>query len=225
MRKENKEKEEEIEILKKEVNILKQEIISMKIDFDKKNKEIYDQLFSILIKKDILKNKIFKNLIEKAIIEKREEIKNKNIEWKLIYKASIDGQSVSDCHRKCNNISDTVSIIYSSTGKIFGVYRNLAINGTGPWSIDNTAFIFSVDNNKIYRVKQGQKVIAFDDKYFILYMDTIVLSGSILTSQYSDKSTGAMNQYFEGFTRDFELNGGNQYYYVEEFKVYSLNFI
>ena len=82
----------------------------------------------------------------------------------------------------------------------------------------------SVDNNKIYRVKQGQKVIAFDDKYFILYMDTIVLSGSILTSQYSDKSTGAMNQYFEGFTRDFELNGGNQYYYVEEFEVYSLNF-
>ena len=225
IKKENKEKDKEIEILKKEVNTLKQEINSMKTEFEKKNKEISEQLFSLLIKKDILKNKIFKDLIENAIIEKREEIRNKKIEWKLIYKASIDGQSVSDCHSKCNKISDTVSIIFSSTGKIFGVYRNLSINGSGPWSIDNNAFIFSVDNNKIYRVKQGHKVIAFDDKYFIQYMDTIVLSGSILSSQYADRSIGAMNQYFEGFTRDFELNGGNQYYYIEDFVVYSLNFI
>ena len=225
IKKENKEKDKEIEILKKEINTLKQKINSMKTEFDKKNKEISDQLFSLFIKKDILKNKIFKDLIENAIIEKREEIRNKKIEWKLIYKASIDGQSVSDCHSKCNKISDTVSIIFSSTGKIFGVYRNLSINGSGPWSIDNNAFIFSVDNNKIYRVKQGHKVIAFDDKYFIQYMDTIVLSGSILSSQYADRSIGAMNQYFEGFTRDFELNGGNQYYYIEDFVVYSLNFI
>lgn len=190
----------------------------------KKNKEISEQLFSLLNKQNILNNKIFKNLIENAIIEKREEIKNKNIGWKLIYKASRDGGSVTDCHSKCNNISDTVSIIFSSTGRIFGVYRNIAINGDGPWRIDNNAFIFSVDNNKIYRVKKGNAVIAFDNRCFIQYMNTLVLTGNILTEQYEDKNTNTMNNYFEGFTRNFELNGGNQYFYVEEFLVYSLNF-
>ena len=197
IKKENKKKDEEIEILKTEINNLKQQILN---------------------------NKIFKNLIENAIIEKREEIKNKNIGWKLIYKASRDGGSVTDCHSKCNNISDTVSIIFSSTGRIFGVYRNIAINGDGPWRIDNNAFIFSVDNNKIYRVKKGNAVIAFDNRCFIQYMNTLVLTGNILTEQYEDKNTNTMNNYFEGFTRNFELNGGNQYYYVEEFLVYSLNF-
>lgn len=221
---ENKKKDEEIEILKTEINNLKQQMNSMKIEFEKKNKEISDQLFSLLNKKDILKNKIFKNLIENAVKEKREEIKNKNIEWTLIYKASRDGESVSDCHSKCNKISDTVSIIFSSNGRIFGVYRNIAINGSGPWSVDDNAFIFSVDNNKIYRVKKGNKVIAFDDDCFIQYMNTLVLTGNILTNQYNDKNTNTMNNYFEGFTRNFELNGGNQYYYVEEFLVYSLNF-
>ena len=224
IKKENKKKDEEIEILKTEINNLKQQINSMKIEFEKKNKEISEKLFSLLNKQNILNNKIFKNLIENAIIEKREEIKNKNIGWKLIYKASRDGGSVTDCHSKCNNISDTVSIIFSSTGRIFGVYRNIAINGDGPWRIDNNAFIFSVDNNKIYRVKKGNKVIAFDDDCFIQYMNTLVLTGNILTNQYNDKNTNTMNNYFEGFTRNFELNGGNQYYYVEEFLVYSLNF-
>jgi hypothetical protein len=224
IKKENKKKDEEIEILKTEINNLKQQINSMKIEFEKKNKEISEQLFSLLNKQNILNNKIFKNLIENAIIEKREEIKNKNIGWKLIYKASRDGGSVTDCHSKCNNISDTVSIIFSSTGRIFGVYRNIAINGDGPWRIDNNAFIFSVDNNKIYRVKKGNAVIAFDNRCFIQYMNTLVLTGNILTEQYEDKNTNTMNNYFEGFTRNFELNGGNQYYYVEEFLVYSLNF-
>ena len=224
IKKENKKKDEEIEILKTEINNLKQQINSMKIEFEKKNKEISEQLFSLLNKQNILNNKIFKNLIENAIIEKREEIKNKNIGWKLIYKASRDGGSVTDCHSKCNNISDTVSIIFSSTGRIFGVYRNIAINGDGPWRIDNNAFIFSVDNNKIYRVKKGNAVIAFDNRCFIQYMNTLVLTGNILTEQYEDKNTNTMNNYFEGFTRNFELNGGNQYFYVEEFLVYSLNF-
>ena len=224
IKKENKKKDEEIEILKTEINNLKQQINSMKIEFEKKNKEISEQLFSLLNKQNILNNKIFKNLIENAIIEKREEIKNKNIGWKLIHKASRDGGSVTDCHSKCNNISDTVSIIFSSTGRIFGVYRNIAINGDGPWRIDNNAFIFSVDNNKIYRVKKGNAVIAFDNRCFIQYMNTLVLTGNILTEQYEDKNTNTMNNYFEGFTRNFELNGGNQYFYVEEFLVYSLNF-
>ena len=55
-------------------------------------------------------------------------------------------------------------------------------------------------------------------------MNTLVSTGNILTNQYNDKNTNTMNNYFEGFTRNFELNGGNQYYYVEEFLVYSLNF-
>ena len=217
IKEDNNKKEEEISYLKNEIQI-------MKNNFEKNIKELQIQLDSVLVKKNILNNKLFKTLIEEAIKEKREEIKNKNIEWKLLYKASIDGTSASDCQRKINNKYDTVTIIFSSTGNIFGVYRNIATNGDAPWRIDNSAFIFSLDNYKIYRVKNNYQVIALDNGCFIQFKGTIVLTGDILNTQYSDKTKNEMNQYFEGFTKNYELNRRNPYYYIDEFEVYTLIF-
>ena len=55
-------------------------------------------------------------------------------------------------------------------------------------------------------------------------MNTIYISGNVLSSYYNDKSKSEMNTYFEGFIKDYELSR-EQSYYVKEFEVYSLKFI
>ena len=70
---------------------LKNEINLIKNNFDKKIQELSAQVNYLTGKSNILYVQTFAKLIEDAIREKREEIKNKKIEWKLIYKASRDG--------------------------------------------------------------------------------------------------------------------------------------
>ena len=79
-------------------------------------------------------------MINEAIKSKMPEIKDKKIEWKLIYQALLDGQNWNNCHKKCNKIEDTISLIITKIGRKFGVFKHIATNGDGLWRIDNNAF-------------------------------------------------------------------------------------
>ena len=94
------------------------------------------------------------------------EYKEKNIKFKLIYDASKDGQNYSNCHSKCNNVSNSFSLIETNNSRKFGLFRSIAINGDGPWRSDDKAFFMSLDKEKIYKMKNGN-YIAFDDSSFI----------------------------------------------------------
>ena len=127
------------------------------------------------------------------------------------------------CHLKINNIKDTISLVITKKGRKFGVFRHIGINGNGPWRIDNNAFIFSLDNHKIYNVKPNKAVIACDRCYYIQVMDTIVINRDIFYDSYEDYDMNQMNTYFEGFTKDYELSKEKNYC-VEELEVYSFKF-
>ena len=84
----------------------------------------------------------------------------KSLELKLIYSASKDGQNYTNCHSKCNNVPNTFSLITTKKGNKFGFFRSIAIDGQGPWKIDNNAFFLSFDKNKIYRYICGYSLSA-----------------------------------------------------------------
>ncbi len=234
---ENKTKNIENEELKNEINSLKKQldekdkiIYELKESFNKFEEENQKQLKSIsdnLIElnnpNDFLYNYSGISMINEAIKLKIPEKKEKKIEWKLIYQASLDGQNWKNCHQKCNKIEDTISLIITKFGRKFGVFKHISTNGDGPWQIDNNAFIFSIDNKKIYNVKPNQRVIACDNDCFIQFMSTIIITGNVLSNSYKDYSKAQMNTYFEGFIKDYEISQ-EQNYYVKEFEVYSLKF-
>ena len=60
------------------------------------------------------------------------EYKEKNIQFKLIYDASKDGQNYANCHSKFNNVPNTFSMIETNNPRKFGLFRSIAINGSGP---------------------------------------------------------------------------------------------
>ena len=171
---------------------------------------------SIIYESDI--NKIIR--IMKTHIN---EYKEKNIKYKLIYDASKDGQNYANCHSKCNNVSNTFSLIETNNFRKFGLFRSIAINGQGPWRSDDKAFFMSLDKEKIYKMKNGD-YIGFDDSCFIQTC-SVTLFGNILSDKYSSQSQSTMNSYFEGFNEDYELTCGDKEFTVKKFEVFQIEFI
>ena len=163
--------------------------------------------------------KIAINIIQSQM----EEYKGKTIKYKVIYDASKDGKNYDNCHSKCNNVPNTFSFIETNNCKKFGLFRSIKINGQGPWCSDDKAFFISLDKFKIYKMKHGN-LISFDDTYYIQTY-SFSLSGDILNDNYKSKEKKDMNKYFEGFTEDYELTGGEKEFKVKTFIVYQFEFI
>ena len=72
-------------------------------------------------------------------------------------------------------------------------------------------------------MKHGN-LISFDDTYYIQTY-SFSLSGDILNDNYKSKEKKDMNKYFEGFTEDYELTGGEKEFKVQTFIVYQFEFI
>ena len=68
--------------------------------------------------------------------------------WKLLYRATRDGFSAENFHSKCDGKSNTLTVIRTKLGYVFGGFT------TKPWSIigkyanDPDAFIFSLINRQ-----------------------------------------------------------------------------
>lgn len=136
----------------------------------------------------------------------------------MIYNAKIHGDNSKDCHSKCNNVSNTFSLVTTNKNKKFGLFRSIPIGENGSWQNDNKAFFISYDNKKIYKMKNN--AISFDQKYFIETREGIKIEGNIFKDEYNCPDKGSFNQNWEGFNEDYELTGGEKKYRVKYFEVF-----
>lgn len=64
-------------------------------------------------------------------------------EFKLIYRATRDGFSSTNFHHKCDSIPNTLMLVRSENGSVFGGYTVQTWSPSGSWKNDPQAFIFS----------------------------------------------------------------------------------
>jgi len=62
----------------------------------------------------------------------------------LLFRGSRDGFAASAFHLKCDNAGPTVTVIKSTTGRVFGGYTTKSWGGASSWITDSSAFLFSV---------------------------------------------------------------------------------
>ncbi len=76
-------------------------------------------------------------------------------EWKLLYRATRDGFYSNDFHSRCDGMGNTLTVIKSESGNVFGGYTDKAWYSNGGFVTDQNAFIFSLINkeNKPFKVK------------------------------------------------------------------------
>lgn len=66
--------------------------------------------------------------------------------WKLVYRATVNGFGAQEFHDKCDGVKNTLTIIKSTSGYVFGGYTNAAWSSNGSYSNDPGAFLFSLTN-------------------------------------------------------------------------------
>ena len=197
---------------------------------------------------DRIRRKVIDNNIDSKIFKKEEvndenflfvKLKeiyqyNRHLKLALIYRASRDGSSARYFHMKCDVLGPNLTIIKTKKGFVFGgftlknwkhqfkdVVRNEPEHGTE--HADEKAFTFFMNNKKIYtNGKINDNVIYCNNncctcfKNFFKVYDEIFKNGGIC---------GRINESnFYGQEKDYEFNGGEQKFDIEEMEVFQIVF-
>ena len=192
-------------------------------------------VFDLFIDTNILKKEdITENFF---IFTKLKEIYayNRYIKLNLIYRASRDGDNAKDFHFKCDFIGPNLTVIKTKKEYIFGgftikTWKHLFkdINSEDPECgtelKDEQAFGFSVNKNKIYENgKQDEGIIYCNSNYgpcfknfFFKIFDKCFENGGICGTVKESN--------FIGIEKDFEINGGERNFDVEEIEVFQIAF-
>ena len=83
-------------------------------------------------------------------------------QFKLLYRATRDEFEASSFHAKCDHQPNTLTIINTTKGYVFGGYADVAWDSSGTFKTDANAFIFSLENAhcspQLIQLKAGNKL-------------------------------------------------------------------
>ena len=160
---------------------------------------------------------------------------NMTIMYKLIYRASKHGDTARDFHQKCDYIGPNLIIVKTTKNFIFGgvtskswkhllkdIIKDDPENGTE--IKDEKAFGFSINLKKIYLNGKPNEVAifcnnnygpVFNNIYFKIF-DECLKNGGIC---------GKINESnFIGMEKDYEFNGEEEQFEVEDIEIYQIGF-
>ena len=87
-----------------------------------------------------------------------------------LYKSSKDGFNYSNMINKIYNKSNLIFLFFTGNKRIFGVFINSKLGNIikNKFYKDENAFVFSLDNNKTYKILVPEKAIRFYDNDYLL---------------------------------------------------------
>ena len=216
-------------------------------ELEKRNEELEEELKKYKRKEEEEEEKVDENEIgiynnlDSLIIENFEEFNllyerlKKNghiIDFKLLYRKSIDGKWAKDFHKKCDNKSHTISIVKSNTGYKFGGFANNKwTENAFSWVYDDlNSFVFSLNLMKIYNSTTTRNEKYHLGTYSGPQFWAFTLADDSGYTEADHKPFGDVTQiiyhdgngHFEGFPSKYEINGGSSYFYVSELEVFQI---
>ena len=166
---------------------------------------------------------------KKEFLEKIYEwVGNKKME--LLYRGTRDGMTSKDFHTKCDSKGETISIIKSDKGYIFGGFASISWGNKGRWQSAPDSFLFTLTNinntepTKFPSQKKDKKEIDYNSDFGIAFGEAHDLS------LYSDfiKQGG-----YSGFPRSYQdtlgkgksiftADSNSNLYKIKEIEVFKL---
>ena len=171
----------------------------------------------------IIKNLQELNLIAKGIVkDDMNLLKKLRVGYKLLYRASEDGDDAEIFHQKCDGFAGTLTVIKTKENFVFGGYTSVT------WDTENEdekkdmdSFVFSINLEKIYYVSNS--------KEFSIYCD--VNKGPSFIGMFSieESMLSMVNhvnpwgiQCYSGEKKSCEINGGKNEFYIEDLEVFQV---
>jgi hypothetical protein len=205
-------------------NILDDFIFSgHKMKFEKNKNLLSESSLGILTGRPILSDVQMKDLIKLCEF-------NSNSKFKLIYKASQDGFEAASFHLKCDNTENTLTIIKSIGGNIFGGFTKKKWSGNQIWKVDANSFIFSFTNRigkpLIMKCKQPSNAIRTNEGYGPTFgggHDLFICNNSnIINKSYSNLGHSYHSIYNTGSEENQSFLAGSFYFFTSEIETYTI---
>ena len=206
-----------IEYLTNQNILLKKEITELKNKINSNGKDNDSYKISTLIKNE---NEL--NLIKSGIVN----CKNKNLKLKLLYRASIDGDTPEIFHSKCDGISPTISIFKTSDNYTFGGYSDAKWDKISSEKKGNNIFLFSFNNMKLYPGKNGGSIYcsSLHGPWFSWAIG--VYNNSFLKEKEQYRfDFNTIKQYWNNFDKEYEITGEKKKFYIKEIEVFHIEII
>ena len=155
----------------------------------------------------------------KLIDNKLYQIFEKDVEYKLLYRASKDGDTAKVFKEKCKD-KNTLTIVNTNDNAIFGGFTRIPWDDSDKNKDDEDAFCFSVDNKKIYPLKKYCSAIGCDKNSGPRFNYMFMIPNRFMNKE-GDLYPLNISHY-NGQTKDYELNKGKQYFTVFELEVFKI---
>ena len=173
------------------------------------------------IDSSILKTPEEYNLLNNKLLSLKNIKISKNINYKLLFKSTQDSDKAQIFHQKCDKINNTLILILTDNGKKFGGFTTQTWEGQSINKKDDNAFIFSLDKLKIYDIIKGENAITCNNElgpifcgFQILIYNNFFKKGGITEKAHLNYNT----------EEDYELNGGNSNFGINELEVFEIIF-
>ena len=205
----------------KENNIkLQKELKEVKERVSKLEEKLKYNLNSNIIEEKSQFDFIFKRLKQVKLNKNNNQIEIKKVFPKLLYRASKDGDNAKDFHLKCDKYKNTLIIIKTKKGLIFGGFTSESWDGKGDKK-DENAFCFSLDKKKIYNWVKGKSSIfvspetgpTFGNCIFEI-KDKFLEMGGLCSEDY----------FYNNQEKQCEINNGEAEFDIEELEVFNVLF-
>ena len=190
-------------------------------------KFLYDEIQKADKQNQIEKNKNNKNFIPKSC----------DFVFKLLYRASRDGDDVMEFHKRCDEIGPNVTIVKTEKNKRFGgfTFCNWGIpqkylekmkSNAGILKQDQCSFCFSLDLKKIYYHddrKEKEDAIFCSSKFGPTFCSNIfAINNNMLTK--GGYCTRKKTSCFAGQSKDYEISGEKNFN-IKELEVYEIVYL
>ena len=155
----------------------------------------------------------------KLIDNKLYQIFEKDVDYKLLYRASKDGDTAKVFKEKCKD-KNTLTIVNTNDNAIFGGFTRIPWDDSDKNKDDEDAFCFSVDNKKIYPLKKYCSAIGCDKNSGPRFNYMFMIPNRFMNKEGELYPLNI--SHYNGQTKDYELNKGKQYFTVFELEVFKI---
>jgi hypothetical protein len=209
------------------------------LPFDYVTEDIWNKLFVRIENKpdDAIRTRRFLNSIRSSQCPKSTILQSipsiltefETKTWELLYRGTRDGFGTSNFHSKCDQHANTLTIILTTAGYIFGGFTPIAWDSSKSTKTDTRSFLFSLKNPR----NMEPKIFPRSSSSYSIYGDptygpTFGSGHGLYIANNCDQNTSSYTVLGSGYTNDTGIAGnqvfaGQQNFQVKEIEVFSIN--
>ena len=164
------------------------------------------------------------NFIKKCIENKIYKDLKQDFTFKLLYRATRDGDKATNFHKRCDGICPLVLLVKTHEDMRFGGFTDTYFESTNEYKgkRDDKAFIFSLNKLKKYNIEKGQNAILCFKNYGPVFYGNRF--SNIFLSDNFFKTEGCVAEKGDRFLteEDFEINNGKQVFKTKQIEVFQV---